>query len=181
MYIAHLCWHLELRNEVAKPWKYAFWIDPRLDTDTAEQVAAQCRKAGRTKVGIKFPYANSAPQGFFDRNLEFVYGATRLGLTCSSFVLAVCNSVGIDLVDYDDWPIRTGDIVFQERIIRAMGMSPDHAKAIRDEKTKTPRYKPLEVAGAATAGSYPVRFRKAGRHGRKLRKLIIDARREARH
>ncbi|HEY7089649.1 MAG TPA: hypothetical protein VH518_16240, partial [Tepidisphaeraceae bacterium] len=117
IHIAHLCWHHRLVNVPADPTKILFWISLDLDQDQAEQVAAQCREVGRAGVGRFFPYANSSPRGFFlNERLEFIYGAGSLGLTCASFVLAVFNFVGIDLVNYDSWPIRPGDEQWLEKI-----------------------------------------------------------------
>jgi hypothetical protein len=160
-------------NVPADPTKILFWISLDLDQDQAEQVAAQCREVGRAGVGRFFPYANSSPRGFFlNERLEFIYGAGSLGLTCASFVLAVFNFVGIDLVNYDSWPIRPGDEQWLEKIIRQMPQA--HAKMMRDDETKVPRYKPAEVAAAM--GSYPVRFCKAARCARKIRERIADLR-----
>jgi hypothetical protein len=130
---------------------------------------------------VRFPYANSSPKDFFDRRLGFVYGAGKLGLTCSSYILALFNSVGIDLVDYGDWPIRPGDDKWMEYCINRMEMPPEHAQMIRDEGTKIPRYKPLEVAGSAAIANYPVKFRTAKRYARRIRVEILDRRKLARH
>jgi hypothetical protein len=165
--IAHHCRHDVLLNVPVNPAKVVLWIVPNLDADEREQVAARCRRVGRAPIQRAFPYANSDPRAFFNSNLDFAYGAGRLGLTCASFVLAVFNSCGIDIVDFDSWQVRIGDKEFQEHFMRSMAMPDAHKAAIRNDGVM-PRYRPLEVAGAAATGRRSVRFGRAVKYAKRL-------------
>jgi hypothetical protein len=166
--IAHLCNHKVLVNGPADYTKFPLWIVPNIDSDESEQVAARCRRVGRTSLGRGFPYANSNPKDFFDSRLEFVYGSGRLGLTCASFVLAVFGSCGIHLVNYDSWQIRAGDAKWQDDFMNDMQMEDSHKQAIRSDGTM-PRYAPLEVAGAIATGRRHVQFGRAVKYSKRIR------------
>ncbi len=78
-------------------------------------------------------------------------------------MLAVFHRAGLALVRYDTWPLnRPGDAEWQKRIVAALGATPDatadHMRAVEHDVGVTVRYRPEEVASAATVDRIPVDF-----------------------
>lgn len=160
-HMLHLAWHQDIRNNV--PGNDYLWIDPVVPARRLRQVAARCRQLWRAnRRGI--PYAFSPPNGCFDeRTGEYLFGPTRHGLTCASFVLAVFQMAGLRLVDEDSWPTsRAGDREWQESILDALEnssppASQEHLEAVRSELGSV-RIRPEEVAGSGTVNPLPASF-----------------------
>lgn len=159
--LLHLAWHHELRDQV--PGKAYVWVNPPIPGPRLRQVAAMCRLVDRRNPdGI--PYAFSAPNDCFDEQTgKFLFGPTNHGLTCATFVCAVFESVGLKLLDFENWPVdRDGDREWQEAILTALKSgpspaSPEHIQAVRDEIGSV-RIRPEQVAGAATVEDLPSDF-----------------------
>ena len=157
--LGHLAWHLELRT--SQPKDCYLWVDPPIPDRRARQVAARCRQILRANdKGI--PYAFSPPNDCFDDETgNFLLGATRKGLTCATFVLAVFDTAGIQLAKYDSWPQqRPGDAEWHQFIIEQLqknSASAEHMASIQAEG-RAIRYRPEEVAGCAASVLLPCEF-----------------------
>src|SRR6185503_13834023 len=82
------------RNEAPDP--DFLWVNPAAHPKRLVQVAALCRKIWRANQSGSIPYAFSPPNDCFDTNTgAFLFGPTRHGLTCASFVLAVFHHAGL--------------------------------------------------------------------------------------
>ena len=164
----HLAWHHDLQNSTPKP-KY-LWIDPAIHARRLRQVAAVCRHIWRAN-GKAIPYAFSPPNDCFDEQTgHYLLGPTRHGLTCASFVLAIFERAGLNLADYATWPTdREGDREWQEWIVSQLEKSvppasAEHIQAVLREVGSV-RFRPEEVAGAATVSPLPAVFRLAVERG----------------
>ena len=157
--LAHLAWHHQLKN--SQPKDAYLWINPPIPTRRARQVAARCRQILRAnRRGI--PYAFSPPNDCFDAETgRFLFGPTRVGLTCASFVLAVFDSAGIRLAEYGSWPPRrAGDVEWQQSVLRQLeeaASDAEHITFVRNEIGAV-RYRPEDVAGCAAADQVPCPF-----------------------
>lgn len=156
-----LAWHCHLRDKLADDERY-FWIDPIILPARLRQVAAMCRMIWRSN-GSDVPYAFSQPSDFFDALTgELLLSPTRLGLTCATFVLAVFEAAGLRLIKYETWPTqREGDLDWQQNIVallRQGGAANEHIEAVSRELGAA-RFRPEEVASAATLSPLPVSFR----------------------
>jgi hypothetical protein len=155
----HLAWHHELKNSHPNIWY--IWIAPPIPQRRARQVAAFCRKVSRSNpAGI--PYAFSQATDCFDQQTgSFIFGPSRNGLTCASFVLGVFQSTGLTLIDHDTWPrTRDGDEKWQRSIIEQLKQdeaSEDHILRVESE-IGCVRYRPEDVAGAGAADDLPASF-----------------------
>jgi hypothetical protein len=174
----HLAWHLILKNEEPKP--YYAWVDPSIPSLRARQVAARCREVFRANpAGI--PYAFSPPNDCFDDETSaYLFGPTRHGLTCATFVLAVFMTAGIHIILPETWPSsRSGDDLWREKIITGLrtGSPPateEHIANVEAESGLT-RFRPEDVAGAAATSPIPVSFEQALPFAEEiLQKLIRD-------
>src|SRR5437879_3896379 len=100
----HLAWHHRLKNDV--PDQTFLWVDPPFHPRRLVQIAAICRQVWRSNKAGGIPYAFSPPNDCFDAQTgAFLFGPTRLGLTCATFVLAIFDCAGLKLVDYGSWPV----------------------------------------------------------------------------
>ena len=171
----HLAFHHDLRNEPAKT-KY-LWIDPPILAERLIHVAAWCRLVWSANQD-DFPYSFSQPEECFDsENGKFLIGPTRLGLTCATFVLALFDVAGLKLVNYATWPTgRPGDREWQEFVVAQL--PPTEVAHIEDMRSEvgSARFRPEEVAGAATVSPLPVDFVTAVERGERiLERLEADS------
>jgi hypothetical protein len=155
-----LQWHHRLRNDPAV--ERLLWVDPAAHSKRLAQVSDICRLVWRTNQKQGIPYGFSAPTDCFDADTEeYLVGPTHLGLTCASFVLAVFHRAGLPLVVYENWPTdRPEDREWQEKILRALertGADQAHIDAVRNEVGPV-RFRPEEVAAAATVSPLPADF-----------------------
>jgi hypothetical protein len=166
----HLAWHHDLKNEPPKP-SY-LWVDPAVHPRRLTQVAAICRHIWRANQKGGIPYGFSPPNDCFDAETgRYLLGPTQHGLTCATFVLAVFHIAGLQLVQYDTWPVsRDGDAEWQQRIVTLLqqhGAPAKHIEAVSSELGSI-RYRPEEVAGAATMSALPADFHTAAERGQRI-------------
>jgi hypothetical protein len=166
----HLAFHLDLRHEHSVPIKY-FWIDPSIVSERLRQVAGICVDIAEANATGDIPYSFGSPNDAFDlENRKFLFGPSKSGLTCASFVLAVFDCAKLQLVAYSGWPKPDEDDVrWQQSILKILKekerqgkASPEHIAAVEREIGNSVRYRPEQVAGAAAIRSRrPVNYRMA--------------------
>lgn len=154
--LLHLAWHLKLTDAPLCDDPNYLGIRPNIPVMRQEEVALACERIYATN-GRSVPYSFSAPNGCFDATTgDALFGPTKTGLTCATFVLAVFDSVGISLLKYDSWPAkREGDDEWRAFVIEELGKAKAnaaHLDAVLRESPGT-RYRPDDVAAAAAA--YP--------------------------
>ncbi len=180
--LLHLAWHLALK---AGPPKACYaWVDPPIHEARGRQVAARCRQVFRANER-RLPYAFSPPNDCFDPVTgKYLFGPTRHGLTCATFVLAVFQSAGIRLVDDTTWPrSRQGDDEWREKILAALRnpqitrpvASKEHLAAIQREADLV-RFRPEDVAGAAATDFVPASFEDVRPHAEEILQKLTQAR-----
>jgi hypothetical protein len=145
------------------PDYFTLWIEPPVVPERLRQLAAVCRRVSRKNEQGGIPYAFSCPEGASDvQTSAFLLGPTRFGLTCATFVLALLEHAGLALVQLDSWPSgRAGDEQWQMRILADLekcGASKEHLEHVRQEIGSV-RYRPEEVAAAATIAPPPAVFK----------------------
>jgi hypothetical protein len=115
------------------------------------------------KIPYAFRYTNRAyiNQGTGEVNLE-----DGTGMSCSTYVLAVFQSVGITLVNMGTWQERVGDVARHQALLQKMRTgipgwappaSPEHI-AIVEQETNCMRVRPEEVAATALYDDHPTTF-----------------------
>lgn len=115
-------------------------------------------------------YAFSSPVGALSKSGALKEGV--LGLTCASFVLAVFEAVGVDLVEYLPWEKGPKDEAWQHWITKEIGKDDaGHAQRLA-EQIPALRYQPYQVFGASLAGSIPVDFEEAEALGVRAREIV---------
>lgn len=169
--LLHLAWHHDLRNQAATD--AYFWVDPSVHPRRLRQVAAICRQVWRSNQR-ELPYGLSPPNDCFDLETgRYLLGPTRHGLTCATFVLAVFDRAGLRLARYETWPSdRQDDVEWREWVLDQLAQGerpapPEHLSAVREEPGAV-RFRPEEVAGAATASVLPADFQIASVHAAEI-------------
>jgi hypothetical protein len=165
--------HYDTRNEPVQnsiqqhDGPFLFTV-PDLDDDRARNVAGMCRLIAKWLVDKRLPgfaYALKLDEDArFDPYTGELAMASGVGLNCSTFVIVVFRSSRVRFIDFENWPVRPGDVVAQERLVsileawRDQGRaSPDHVEKVRNE-IGCVRARPEEVAGACIMdlpGKYP--------------------------
>ena len=151
----HLAFHLQLRIEAPNPTYW--WIDPAIDPRRLRHLAGICRQISAAN-GSDFPYGFSSPNDWFDEEtLERLHGPSKIGLTCSTFILAVFRTGGLMLLDHEEWPHRDGDEAWQRHVIGQLeeyGAPANHIAAVQKDIGAV-RVRPEEVGAAAALPARP--------------------------
>jgi len=133
------------------------WIDPGVMIHGTKMlmVTTRCRLFEKRKENRKIPYGFSDYHRAFSEEMDFISTPDRVGLTCSTFVLALFESAGIELIVLGSWPDRYDDQQWQAAWLLRLQGFPEHIQKLQMEMGKK-RVRPEEVAGAAAAPGYPV-------------------------
>lgn len=97
------------------------------------------------------PYGFSIPGPYFDAVTGQYLATDIVGLTCSTFVIAALESVGLSVVDISTWRERANDGKrFAElvQLLRDHGVHPAHVKLVEDEDPAF-RIRPEDLPRAA--------------------------------
>lgn len=153
--VLHLAWHHQLVCDTADPGtlsSWAAWVAPDLHPARAESVSAWCRRIHARHHLKRIPYALSLWIDAFDNDGNYKTSPESIGLTCSSFILAVYAMAGIRLVDHATWQARRDDAAWVQHVsdLLASSMNPAtrrHAELVRAQNTMI-RIRPEETFSA---------------------------------
>lgn len=177
VYCLHLAWHFDLRNEINHGMQA--WIALPYPEDRSQAIAAYCRRVWRRQqknredgrgVSYAFRYRESRPQ----IDGDILLGPTECGFTCATFVLLLFRAAAIELVDVAVWPPRSSDAEWHQRMLDLLRKYPPPQVSHEDlekhlERLKSEvgcaRFRPEEVATAASREAYPVHHEDAWRMG----------------
>ncbi len=151
----HLAWHYRLQKDL--PSNHYLWLDTFLDPINKIHLATFCAAIFESnKTGI--PYGLSIDGTGFDTEGHFITAEPHLGLTCATFVIQVFHSQGFFIIDFEKWPCREDDGVWQSAILEILD---SHAAAeymsVQRQKIQqgAARFRPEEVAAAAALPNSP--------------------------
>jgi hypothetical protein len=145
----------------------AYWVTPDIEPEQHAAVAGFCRLVASRYAEGSFPYGFGSPEGFFGSEGEILPEGAKMGLTCATFVVAVFHRVGVPLLRCNTWRFREEDrpaLLRLVELVRRHGAPPEHLErqAAAIERGQA-RFRPLEVAGAATSSDLPVDMETAER------------------
>lgn len=171
----HLAFHEDLRGEDDAS-KCFLWIEAKIEEEQAKVIAAQARLIYRTNELGGIPYGFSPYIGYFGARGEIRWSAPGNGLTCATFVLAVFDRGGVNLVLGETWPTdRQADKEFQREMVQEVKSrahaSESHLEGMKKDVGQV-RFRVMEVAGAIAANAYPADFTTADRLGAQLRSMV---------
>lgn len=166
--LIHLNWHCDLRlqNPDNLSQENYFWVESSLHPIRQKMVAVMCNRISERYWEKRIPFGLIYENTRFNANGEVIYDDNEYGLTCATFVLAVYDSCGINLLDLKSWPERNEDIVWNNEIIKTLernrsnyGVTDAHIEKMK-KSAGSARFRPEEVA-AGTMFKYkdlPVSF-----------------------
>lgn len=165
--------HILTRNNPAQATSLRYggrflYVVPDLEEDRAKNFAALCRLVAKCLVDNSiggYAYALRYDEATrFDSFTGELAMPNGIGLSCSTFVIAMFRSARIRFIDFDGWPVRSGDIVAQKRLVELLERhrdrgqaSADHVEKVRNE-IGCVRARPEEIAGVCLLrlpGKYP--------------------------
>jgi hypothetical protein len=170
--IQDVMWHEMFRSEPCRlrPEFVAFALEEEVEND----VRGMCRliherqhspdPSKRYRIPYAFRHGNANSFGRAAGELMLVDG---LGLTCSTFVLTVFQSVGVPLLSFDGWKMREGDNARHETLLEKMrngipefGIPPAQAEHVERVQSELPcvRVRPEEAAATALCNDHPFTF-----------------------
>jgi hypothetical protein len=166
--VLHLGLHQPLHNDPPDASEWTFWVAPSIDQDYGYLISMYCRLLIDRNREAVIPYGFGQFEGAFDESWLVTEDASRMGLTCSSFVLAVFHRSGLPLIDPRSWPVRDDDRPRMEDLIQYLRQRTDASDEHIERQAELiaagqVRFRPLEVAGAASSLIRPVEFREAMR------------------
>ena len=153
--VLHLGWEDRLRSG----WNWRkLWATPEVELERLRSVAGLCRliwsEFERTRL---FPYALKFENTKFSSEGRLILGEGERGLTCATFILAVFKSVGIQLVDESQWPVRAEENEAFLESITAFA-TPAHLQALKREVAQGVQRIPPQEVVAACEYSPPASF-----------------------
>jgi hypothetical protein len=172
-------WHRRLRASECNRTRDC--VIPDLLPEEINDLTGMCRlihsrhNSPNRRYSIPYAFQSGHNNRFNNRTGELMLGEW-LGLTCSTFVLAVFESVGLPLVDFDSWEPRAEDDARHAQLLADMRTSlpPTEAGHIAAVAANLPciRVRPEETAAAAMFSTRPVEFREAERGGHWIMELL---------
>lgn len=153
--LCHLRTHFDFRNEL--PSADYRWLQSGLDRLNRDLIAAYCQLIVRRKDRIPFGFQFSG-EYFSPVSGEYLRSGMGEGLTCSTFILAVHRSLGLELLICDEWPKRPDDIDWQIEMASKLNpwVGDAAARHIGDV-----RFRPEEVAAGVASRDTPLKFQTA--------------------
>jgi hypothetical protein len=152
----HLAWHYCLKNEPIESFRRYVAFQLRIPQTHQAVVAATARWiAQNNKKGVPYGFGSA---GFSGSGVYESRGAS--GMTCVSFVLAILEQAGVNIVNRDEWNAVPVDSEWISHIIQMMNtISPDdqHVSQLKATSELAHRIRPEHVGAALISKStYPV-------------------------
>lgn len=153
------------------------WLEISLPLPRARVLVAQCVRIMERYEHRGLPYGFKYACAQFDSKGEYKANGDK-GLTCATFVLAVFESAGLELLRRNEWILRTGDKSDRQRMVCHIREAGDEERAVMlesDEEIDAPRIRPQEVAAAGTAdvAELPLGFRDAASRGKAIEDELL--------
>jgi hypothetical protein len=185
LFILDLLWHERLRSGPCEDELPC--VVPELEPEEINDVTGICRLIHQRHLerlltgGFLIPYAFRMGNNtrFSSVTGDLMLG-DGLGLTCSTFVLAVFESAKVPLIDLTGWPARADDQARHQELLQMMRngipklvppADPQHVAAVAVELPCI-RVRPEEAAAAGMAETVPASFSKAERGGRWILEVV---------
>src|SRR3954451_7678002 len=115
--LCHLAHHFDMRD--SEPSKRYRWIQTTIGKENRAVLVEIIRNIIDRKTRI--PYGIRYEKDYLTPNGEYIKRGLGNGLTCATFILAVCRASAIELLRCEEWPAgREGDLEFQADQIAAL-------------------------------------------------------------
>lgn len=182
----HLEFHhiLTFSETFENPEMY-IWDIPAIPESRLKSLAARCIKVIKNIEFQDVPYAiEYKGRRKFDK--EGIYNSyssgDEYGVTCATFILTLFDSVGIDLLDWQNWENRDDeDNEWFTRLIRIIEiergrgrllMSDEHFNNLKSEEN-CKKIRPEEVFASVFCNNLPINFLCSSTMGTNIRNYLI--------
>lgn len=179
--VCHLKWHCKLRNESFDKRGYICGSFKLPKVNSKYLAASFSNITDINKCDI--PYGIKMPAGIvFDINDRYIGNFVGEGLTCATFILAVLEKNGFNILDKKSWKIRDEDKEWQRNIIeklRQHSVPEDHITSAEDMIGDAARFRPDEVFAAGVTNdvsAWPIHFHDAVRMAAEIKKNLRKSR-----
>jgi hypothetical protein len=170
--IQDLRWHEMFRSELCRHMPHFVMLG--LEPEEEHNIRAMCRLIHERQNSrdpsreYRIPYAfRHGNNNRCNRNTGELMLVDGIGLTCSTFVLTIFQSVEVPLVNFDGWQHRADDEARHRALIDRMRTgfpqhgippaSPEHVARVEGESPCI-RVRPEEVAATGMFNDIPVTF-----------------------
>jgi len=167
--LLHLGWHHWLLDDESIRDGYAWAACEGFSEDEGRDFASWLQKIYKLNNG-RIPYGiNYWPGAHFDENGVFTPSRNGLGLTCATFVMSLFEAHSYPIINTGSWEKREDDQQWFQDVIERLkdpsqtpAASPEHIDAQINSMGSAVRFRPLEVAAAASIYDIdPIEFKYA--------------------
>jgi hypothetical protein len=182
----HLGWHhCFLHSEIKSSESY-IWKVPNLPKSRLRSIVAKCILVSENQLQSDkkpLPYAIGYYSGR-EFNQEGVYtddeSGIEYGMTCATFILTLFKSVGVNLLDWQNWIVRKEDKAWFDYILYHLEegykndkVSKKHLDNVKNE-VNCSRFRPEEVFGSLFCSNTPSSFECSSSFGYEVKSFIIS-------
>lgn len=164
----HLRFHHDLVFDIISDNPKYIWDFPKnIPSSRLKALAGRCIKVINNINNQKTPYSfEYKGQRKFDKEgiYESYKSGSEYGMTCATFVLTIFDSVGINLLDWQNWVEREEDSVFFRTIMLMLSslkkqgfVSEEHIENLKSEKN-CKKIRPEEVFSSVYCKDYPMKY-----------------------
>lgn len=178
--ILHLKTHKWLANETP-PDSY-YWIDLGPDFSEIDKIilSAHIKKVADINGLASISYGFDVEGRGFNRITgEFFTAHPSIGLTCSTFIIEVFNSLGFSLIDPSSWPGNVkGDVTWKKRMIKIFLTNPrfnmgDEWVKQQNKNLGLRRHLPQETAAATQHTPLPAKKGEIKENAKKIKEFLL--------
>ena len=162
------------------------WEFPKgIHESRLKALAARCIKVIKLigKQDIPYAFEYKGKRNFDKEGVYSTYNSgDEFGVTCSTFILTLFESVGIEVLDWRNWEVRVSeDLDYFRRFIRLVRiykekglieMSDEHFQNLESEEN-CKKIRPEEIFAAAYCSNLPMNFLCSSEIGKKIRTYTL--------
>jgi len=176
-----LAWHFQLRHappevQQARTQSKFYWSNFSIDEVNCKVIAAGLEELRENSQSNVIPYGIDIDPPCFTADGVYVVQPTGKGLTCATFIVEICRTYNVVLIDEDSWPRRDDDKVWQESIIRVLAENLDNAENHVEAMQKDigcARFRPEEVTACTMLEDHPIDYPDSVELAREIKEVVL--------
>ncbi|WP_314242571.1 hypothetical protein [Empedobacter tilapiae] len=138
--------------------------------DFLKQIAPICEVILENKTTVPYNITfHSTKFNQFDGSLEL--HENDYGLTCSTFIMSIFESIGITLIDIENWNYRDSDKEWQQKVVDYLLKYKDESQAnFAKQNIGCFRFRPEEVFSTVSSDTLPCNLNHCEPLGEKIKR-----------
>ncbi|RTY88478.1 hypothetical protein EKM05_07050 [Flavobacterium sp. GSP27] len=144
--------------------------------DFAIQIPSLCELIVEKNSLINFGITYNSSSFDFDEQDNLILLGDDFGLTCSTFIISIFQTVGISLIEFGSWKQREDDLLWHQNVLDFfIAKNKEDSKKYPDKILKhfqnnagCFRFRPEEVASATANNTFPSNFDYCSEYGNRL-------------